>query len=78
MLALVDFGALFNFMNSLVAKCLSWAINPNNTQVSMKSANRTVVHSLGTNNGFVLSGVWQVYVILLVLDAPFEVILGIS
>ena len=76
LLALIDSGASFYFMSSLVAKHLGWAIKPNNTLVAMKLANRTVLCSSGIANGLVLSGLWQAYVIFLVLDVLFEVILG--
>ena len=76
LLALIDPDTLFNFMSSLVAKYLVWAIKPNNTLIAVQLANGTVVHSSGVTNGLILSGVWQAYVIFLVLDILFEVILS--
>ena len=79
LLALIDSGVLFNFMSSLVAKHLGWAIKPSNSPFSVKLANGTVVcSSLGVATRLVLSGVWQAYVIFLVLNIPFEVILGMK
>ena len=60
-----------------MAKHLFIAIKPNNTPGRVKLANGTVVCILAVSNGLVSSGVWQVYVILLVLDVLFKVIRGI-
>ena len=76
LLALADFGDLFNFMSSLVAKHLGWAIKPKNTPVAAKLSNGTIVHSSGATNGLVSSGIWQAYLIFLVVVVPFRVILG--
>ena len=43
LLALVNSGALFNFMFSLVAKHLSWVVRLNTTLVLVRLANGTVV-----------------------------------
>ena len=67
LLALIDSGALLNFMSSLVARHLGWAIRPNNTLVAVRLANGTVGHKLGIATGLVLSGAWQAYMIFFVL-----------
>ena len=59
-----------------MAKYLVWAIKPKNTSVAIKLANGMVVYSSGVAIGMVLNGVWQTYATFLVLDVPFEVILG--
>ena len=59
-----------------MAKHLGWAIRPKNTPVAVKLANGTVVHSSDATNGLVLNDLWQAYVTFLVLDVPFEVVLG--
>ena len=76
LLALIDSGILFNFMSSLVAKHLDWAIKPNDTLVAVKLASKTVVHSSSVANSLVSSGVLQAYVTFLALDVPFKEILG--
>ena len=75
LLPLINFGALYNFMSSSVAKHFGRAIKPNNTPVAVKLANRTVVCSSSVANGLVLNCVWQANVVFLVLDVPFEVAL---
>ena len=57
LLALSDSSAIFNFMSSLVAKHIGWVVKLNNTPVAVGLANGTVVHSLGSANGLVSSGV---------------------
>ena len=76
LLALIDSGASFNFMCSLLAKLFSWVIKPNNTLVAVKLANGTVVCSSGATNSLVSSGVWQAYATFSVLNVLFEVILS--
>ena len=49
---------------------------PNNTVVTVKLDNGTVVCRLGIASGLVLSGVWQAYAIFFVLNILFNVILG--
>ena len=56
LLTLIDSGAPFNFMSSIVAKHLGWATKPNKTLVEVNLANGTVCSS-GSINGLVLSGI---------------------
>ena len=57
LLVLAEPCALFNFMSSLVAKCLSWAVSPNTTPVAVKLARGTVLHISGSANGLASGGV---------------------
>ena len=43
----------------------------------MKLANRTIVYNSGIAVGLVARGVWQAYMIFLVIDVISEAILGI-
>ena len=63
LLVLITFGDSFNFMSSSVAKYLAWAIKLKRALVTVKLANGSVFYSSGIANGFVLSGVYQAYVI---------------
>ena len=58
-----------------MAKYLGWEIKLNNTPVAVKLASATVVHSSHTTNGLVWSSVRQAYVIFLMLDIPFKLVL---
>ena len=60
-----------------VAKHFAWVIKSNNTPVALNVTNGTIVHSSNIINYLVSSSVWQAYVTFLVLDIPFEIILGI-
>ena len=57
LLVLIESGILFNFMSSLVAKHLGWAIKPKSTSVAVKLAIGIVVCSSSTTNSLVSSGV---------------------
>ena len=46
LLALIDSSSSFTSISSLVAKHLGWAIKPNNTPVTVKLDNGTVVCSV--------------------------------
>ena len=61
-----------------MSKHLSWAIKPNNTPVAVlsKLANGTVVHISDATNGLVSSSILQAYIVFLILDILFKVILG--
>ena len=75
LLALLDSGASFSFISSLVAKCLGLEIQPNNTSVAVKLVHGRVVHSSSVANDLVSSNLWQAYMTFLVLDIPFKVML---
>ena len=58
LLALIDSNVSFSFISSSVAKCLYWAIKPNNTTIAVKLAYyRTVVRSLDIVYGLVSHGI---------------------
>ena len=63
-------------MSSSVANHIVWAIKSNNTLVSVKLANGIVVHSISIATGLVLIGIWQAYVIFLVLYVSFKLIIS--
>ena len=77
LLALIDYGALFNFMSFSVAKFLGWLVRPNTTQVAVKLANERLMHTLGAANGLILHSALQAYAIFLVVDVLFDTILGL-
>ena len=76
-LALINSSAWFSFMSSSLAKCLGWVLKPNNTLDLVKLAIGIVVYNSGVATRLVSSGVWQAYIIFLVLNITFDLILGI-
>ena len=72
---LINHAASYSFMSFLVAKYLGSVVRFNSTPVAVELANGITVCSLGFANGLLLSGIQQPYVIFLVIDVLFEVIL---